>query len=261
MTLTSHLGGGGGVGALGGPPRGVGAGGCPGAPAVEGPGGASRARRRAGAAAGEGPACAPPGGEHPPPPPAAHLVYFTSDSHTKQPGAGRGKNTLLRGDGKVWHALCGALDAERPEDLPYLLAGAPRARSHCRFVLPLIHVTPDSLTYPVPLFLKRRCDRTLGAPPPDEDQIRKVRLTGLKRRSCATWRKRFARGSLSAACARLTIWPNPVRFALARTCIGRCRSTCFSRAAAARGGRRRGRCCHYANCTGLAQIARHGPTL
>jgi hypothetical protein len=41
--------------------------------------------------------------------------------------------------------------------------GALRARSHCRFVPPLIHFTPDSLTYLVPLFLKRQCDRTLGA--------------------------------------------------------------------------------------------------
>ena len=36
-----------------------------------------------------------------------------------------------------------------------------RARSHCRFVLPLIHFIPDSLRYSVPLFLKRQCDRTL----------------------------------------------------------------------------------------------------
>ena len=41
--------------------------------------------------------------------------------------------------------------------------GAVRARSHCRFVLPLIHFIPDSLIYSVPLFLKRQCDRTLGA--------------------------------------------------------------------------------------------------
>jgi hypothetical protein len=33
-------------------------------------------------------------------------------------------------------------------------------RSHCRLVLPLIHFIPDSLTYSVPLFLKRQCDRT-----------------------------------------------------------------------------------------------------
>jgi hypothetical protein len=31
--------------------------------------------------------------------------------------------------------------------------GAARARSHCCFVLPLIHFIPDSLTYTVPLFL------------------------------------------------------------------------------------------------------------
>ena len=35
-------------------------------------------------------------------------------------------------------------------------------RSHCRFVPPLIHFIPYSLTYSVPLFLKRQCDRTLA---------------------------------------------------------------------------------------------------
>ena len=41
--------------------------------------------------------------------------------------------------------------------------GADRARRlQRRFVLPLIHFIPDSLTYSVPLFVKRRCDRTLG---------------------------------------------------------------------------------------------------
>jgi hypothetical protein len=40
--------------------------------------------------------------------------------------------------------------------------GGDRARSHCHFARPLVHFTPDSLTYSVPLFLKRQCDRTLG---------------------------------------------------------------------------------------------------
>ena len=44
-----------------------------------------------------------------------------------------------------------------------------RARSHCRFVLPLIHFTPDSLTYSVPVFLKRQCD---APSPPPSDPIR-----------------------------------------------------------------------------------------
>jgi hypothetical protein len=35
-------------------------------------------------------------------------------------------------------------------------------RSHWRLVLPLIHVVPGSLTYSVPLFLRRQCNRTLG---------------------------------------------------------------------------------------------------
>ena len=35
-------------------------------------------------------------------------------------------------------------------------------RSHRHFVLSPIHFIPDLLTYSVPLFLKRQCDRTLG---------------------------------------------------------------------------------------------------
>jgi hypothetical protein len=41
--------------------------------------------------------------------------------------------------------------------------GARRAPSHCRSAPPPIHFIPYSLTYSVPLFLKRQCDRTLGA--------------------------------------------------------------------------------------------------
>ena len=36
--------------------------------------------------------------------------------------------------------------------------GPARARSHCRFVLPLIRFPPDSLTYLVPLCLRQQCD-------------------------------------------------------------------------------------------------------
>ena len=43
--------------------------------------------------------------------------------------------------------------------------GHARARSHCRFTPPPIHFIPDSLTYSVPLFLNRQCDRTLGHGP------------------------------------------------------------------------------------------------
>ena len=42
------------------------------------------------------------------------------------------------------------------------VAALLRARSHCRSALLLIHFTPESLTYSVPLFPKRQCDRTLG---------------------------------------------------------------------------------------------------
>ena len=46
-----------------------------------------------------------------------------------------------------------------------------RARSHYRFVLPLIHFIPDSLTYSVPLFLRRQRDRTLR-------QVRRIQERG-----------------------------------------------------------------------------------
>ena len=58
------------------------------------------------------------------------------------------------------------------QDMLRARAGMPGARSHCRFVLLLIHLI-DSLTYSVPLFLrflKRQCDRTIvmpGMPPID----------------------------------------------------------------------------------------------
>ena len=40
----------------------------------------------------------------------------------------------------------------------------PRARSHCRFVLPFIRFVPDSLIHSIPLWSKRQCDRTLRRP-------------------------------------------------------------------------------------------------
>jgi hypothetical protein len=53
--------------------------------------------------------------------------------------------------------------AEMTHNFDVNLEGWDKARSHCRFVLlPLIHFIPESLTYSVPLFLKRQCDRTLG---------------------------------------------------------------------------------------------------
>jgi hypothetical protein len=51
------------------------------------------------------------------------------------------------------------------EALDFLERGERRARSHCRVVLPLIHFLPDSLTYSVPLFLKRQCGRTQANSP------------------------------------------------------------------------------------------------
>jgi hypothetical protein len=48
-----------------------------------------------------------------------------------------------------------------PEERQQNTLGTARARSHCRFVLPLIHFIPESLTYAVPLFLRRQCGRAL----------------------------------------------------------------------------------------------------
>jgi hypothetical protein len=61
--------------------------------------------------------------------------------------------------------------------------GGLRARSHRRFVPPLIHAIPYSLTYSVPLFLKRQCDRTLGGLPPGATT---PRLPGI---DADTWRR------------------------------------------------------------------------
>ena len=58
--------------------------------------------------------------------------------------------------------------------------GARRARSYCRFVPPFICFIPDSLKYLVTLFLKRQCDRTLGARQPLRDRrgLRRLQLRG-----------------------------------------------------------------------------------
>ena len=50
-------------------------------------------------------------------------------------------------------------EAPAEGEAPMVLLGLGRVVA---FVPPLIHFIPDSLTYSVPLFLKRRCDRTLG---------------------------------------------------------------------------------------------------
>ena len=57
---------------------------------------------------------------------------------------------------------CNKCDCETEYQTKSCTQGTYRARSHCRFVLLFIRFTPDSLTYSVPLFLKGRCDRTLG---------------------------------------------------------------------------------------------------
>ena len=59
--------------------------------------------------------------------------------------------------------------------------GRLRAPSHCRFVLPLIYFTPDSLTYSAPLFLKRQYDRTLGQLPGRLPERRRRRRLDVRR--------------------------------------------------------------------------------
>ena len=50
------------------------------------------------------------------------------------------------------------------------------ALSHCRFVLPPIHPIPDPRTSSAPLFLRRRCGRTLDA---IVDQVTSLLVHGL----------------------------------------------------------------------------------
>jgi hypothetical protein len=88
------------------------------------------------------------GGFRPPPPP----VLARAGARRVAPRVGRAPPAVLPSV-----AARAALEQARP--------GPPRARAHCRSVLPLVHFIPDSLTYSVLLFLKRQCDRTLGLPP------------------------------------------------------------------------------------------------
>ena len=72
--------------------------------------------------------------------------------------------------------------AVRPTMLDLVLEqpeGADRVRSHCHFAPPLIHFVADLLTCSVPLYLKRQCDRTLGADAePDTDTLEVAVLGG-----------------------------------------------------------------------------------
>jgi hypothetical protein len=78
-----------------------------------------------------------------------HCVYFISDSVYKiyRPVSEMTLTSTPRLRGGV---------------VPRAGRGGARARSHCRFAVPLTHFIPYSLTYSVPLLLKRRCGRTPG---------------------------------------------------------------------------------------------------
>jgi hypothetical protein len=60
--------------------------------------------------------------------------------------------------------------------------GTARARSHCHFGPPSFLFTPHARPYSAPLFLKRQCDRTLGAAP---RVLRSVHIAGDLTTECA----------------------------------------------------------------------------
>jgi hypothetical protein len=77
-------------------------------------------------------------------------VYLSKWQHRLWPGTGSELWVKPLGDGKRTAVLLGL--------------------GH--FVLPFIRFIPDSLTYSVPLLLKRQCDWTLGSPPQPERRQR-----------------------------------------------------------------------------------------
>jgi hypothetical protein len=81
-----------------------------------------------------------------------------------------------------------------------------RARSHCRFALPLIRFIPESLTYSAPLFLKRQCDRTLGLRQPRRGPRRPLVLHAgrvrVRRRGLLGALRHGAQPAAAAAAAR-----------------------------------------------------------
>ena len=85
----------------------------------------------------------------------AQLLSFAPSSF--KPDLLMAPNAVLAVGPGQWTAARAARRATRTRS-----AAGHRARSHCRVVLPLIRFISDSLTYSVPLFLKRRCDRTPG---------------------------------------------------------------------------------------------------
>jgi hypothetical protein len=90
--------------------------------------------------------------------PQRQLIQLLVGAASKRLGLQDAHNNLFtRADGEE-------SDRDQPLFIQSIdqIQGDDRARSHCRFLLPPIHFILDSLTYAVPLFLKRQCDRTLG---------------------------------------------------------------------------------------------------
>ena len=66
---------------------------------------------------------------------------------------------LARPAGRADVVVAGGAAGERHLDGS---RGLHRARTHCRFALLTVRFISYSVTYAVPLFLKRQCDRTQG---------------------------------------------------------------------------------------------------
>jgi hypothetical protein len=77
----------------------------------------------------------------------------------------RGELAAMRDKEERWELQERALKENTDELADQVRCTGPRARSHCRFLLTLIHSIPDPLTCSVPLFLKRQRERTLGDAP------------------------------------------------------------------------------------------------
>jgi hypothetical protein len=105
-----------------------------------------------------------------------------------------------------------ALDINCGCPLKFSVAG--RARPHCHSVPPLIHFMPDSLTYSVPLFLKRQCDRTPpglrpGGPPTRPLAPQRCRAIGARNADAPSLAPQVAAGMGSALLAKPELRPGP----------------------------------------------------
>jgi hypothetical protein len=96
--------------------------------------------------------------------PASYPVVTCVPHHIRASCAPRAAASPDRGRRRGHRLLPGRGESGGGHQPGAAAGGAPRARSHCRFLLPLIHFIPYSRTDSVSLSPRRQCDRTLGAP-------------------------------------------------------------------------------------------------